>query len=108
MILYIIFYSFLAFCFWVIYDIICWRYKDKIEQYKMDLEAERLYKALKKSEIVADLQKLKAGLATSAQNKAYQTKEIPQQVGLAMHVREWTVHNKNQKAIDVEFEVVEN
>lgn len=108
MILLIIFFGGLFFGFWLVYDFIKWKYKAKIEQYKMDLEAERLYKALKKAEIVADLNRYKLGLATSQQNKEYQTKEIPQNVGLAMHVREWTVYNKNKNAIDVEFEVLEN
>jgi hypothetical protein len=93
---------------WLIYDLIKWKYKAKFEQWKMDRLAEKMYKDLKKAEIVADLNRYKLGLATSQQNKAYQTKEIPQNVGLAMHVREWHVYNKNQKAIDVEFEVLEN
>lgn len=107
MILLIIFFGGLSFGFWLIYDFICWKYKDKIEQYKMDLEAERLYKKLQKDKIIANFEGYKQRLAPQG-NKRYKTREIPQKTGFAMHVREWHVMNKNQKAIDVEFEVVEN
>ena len=106
MILTLIFFTGLSFGFWLIYDFICWKYKAKIEQFKMDLEAERLYKQLKKAEIIPNLQRIKEQLSTNSIEKGYETKEIPQ-VGVSMHVREWTVYNKNKNAIDADFEIIE-
>lgn len=99
---------YLSYYFWI------GRYAAKIKKYYLDLQVRQIQLSPPAKLPLENIEVIKAWLNrdlsqdAKPQPKEYQTKEIPQQVGLVMHVREWTVHNKNSKAIDVEFEVVEN
>lgn len=90
------------------------RYAAKIKKYYLDLEVRKIQLSPKAKLPLENIEVIKAWLNrdlsqdAKPHRKEYQTKEIPQQVGLAMHVREWHVMNKNKNAIDVDFEVVEN
>jgi len=105
--IYLIFYGGIAFGLWLIYDFINWKYKDKIELWKMSKLADKMLYDMKKQEVVFDIQSLSKGLSSKMTEKRYETKEIPQ-IGASMDVREWTVHVKNKYAIDTDFIEIDN
>ncbi len=99
---YLIFYGGIALGLWFIYDFITWKYKDKIEYWKMSKLADKMLYDMKKQEVIFDIKSLSKGLSNKMTEKRYETKEIPQ-IGKNMDVREWTVHVKNKFAVDVDF-----
>lgn len=105
--IYLIFYGGIAFGLWLIYDFITWRYKDKIELWKMSKLADKMLYEMKKQEVVFDIKSLSKGLSSKMTEKRYETKEIPQ-IGVAMDVREWSVHIKNKHALDVDYIEIED
>lgn len=105
--IYLIFYGGIAFGLWLIYDFINWKYKDKIELWKMSKLADKMLYDMKKQEVVFDIQSLSKGLSSKMTEKRYETKEIPQ-IGASMDVREWTVRVKNKYAIDTDFIEIDN
>jgi len=103
--IYLIFYGGIAFGLWLIYDFINWKYKDKIELWKMSKMADKMLYDMKKQEVVFDIKSLSKGLSSKMTEKNYKTKEIPV-IGESMHVREWAVFLKQKSAIDVDFDEV--
>ena len=109
--IYSIFYGGLLFGFWLVYDFVCWRYADKIEQYKMDREAEKMYKNLQKSLITYNIEKEKKMLEQKALKRS-QTALFDVQKAQGKEVaifkdtrRAWIVEGRD--CVEVGFEEIE-
>ena len=109
--IYSIFYGGLLLGFWLVYDFVCWRYADKIEQYKMYREAEKMYKNLKKSLIAYNIEKEKKILEQKALKRS-QTALFDVQKAQGKEVaifkdtrRAWIVEGRD--CVEVDFEEIE-